>query len=320
MRISLLEPLGISEKLIKELAQPLIEAGHQFDYFTEKTTNPEELYERSKDSDIVIIANNPYPAEVINRLEKTKLINVAFTGVDHVDLSAAKAKGIKVANASGYSAQAVPELAIGLTLALYRSLLQGDRDIRKAEDFPGLVQGREIKGKTVGIVGTGSLGVNTARLFKAFGANLVGYNRSKNEEALNLGLEYLSLDDLLKQSDIVSVHLPLTDATRGIIGAEELALMKESAVLINVARGPIIDNEALAQALMEDKIAGAGIDVYDTEPPLASDYSLLQAKNTVLAPHVGFLTQEAMVHRAEIVFDNAMAFIDGREKNMIDLG
>lgn len=319
MRISLLEPLGVSNELIKEWAQPLIDQGHQFDYFMEKTTDFEELYQRSKDSDIVIIANNPYPAEVINRLENTKLIDVAFTGVDHVDLQAAKAKGIKVANASGYSAQAVPELAIALTLALYRSLIQGDQDVRKAEDFPGLVQGREIKGKTVGIVGTGALGINTARLFKAFGAKLIGYNRSQKQEAIDLGIEYKSLEELMKESDIISVHLPLTDETRGIIGVDELDLMKESAILINVARGPIIDNQALAQALNDDELAGAGIDVYDNEPPLASDYPLLHAKNAVLAPHVGYLTQEAMVQRAEIVFDNALSFIKGQEKNMINL-
>ncbi|AXY24837.1 hydroxyacid dehydrogenase [Suicoccus acidiformans] len=318
MKIALLEPLRVPDSLIEELAAPLEEAGHEFVYYPEKTTDPEELYQRSQDAEIVIIANNPYPAEVIERLEQTKLINVAFTGVDHVDQAAAKAKGIQIANASGYSAHAVPELVIGLTLALYRQIIAGDQDTRLGSQFEAPIQGQEIHGKKVGIIGTGSLGIEAARLYKAFGAELIGYNRSQKEAALDLGLEYKSLEEVMAESDIISIHLPQTEETKGLISKEQIARMKETAILINVARGPIVDNEALAEALNAGAIAGAGIDVYDSEPPLADDYPLLHSKNTVLTPHVGYLTDEAMVDRARIAFDNALKFSQGNPQNIVN--
>lgn len=316
MKIALLEPLRVPEARINELAQPLIDAGHEFTYYPDKTTDPNELYERSKDADIVMIANNPYPAEVIERLENTKFINVAFTGFDHVNSKASKDKGIAIANASGYATTAVAELALGLTLDLFRAITKGNDDIRNA-NFPGPFQGREIKGKTVGIVGTGHIGLETAKLFKAFGANLIGYNRSEKQESKDLGVELVELDELLQRADIVSVHLPLNDETRHLLNKDKLSLMKESAVIINVARGPIIDDAALADLLNEGKIAGAGIDVFDGEPPLPADYPLLSAKNAILTPHVGFLSDEAMELRAQIAFENTKAFIDGKPQNIV---
>ncbi|MFW3331282.1 2-hydroxyacid dehydrogenase [Aerococcus viridans] len=316
MKIALLEPLRVPEARINELAQPLIDAGHEFTYYPDKTTDPNELYERSKDADIVMIANNPYQAEVIERLENTKFINVAFTGFDHVNSKASKDKGIAIANASGYATTAVAELALGLTLDLFRAITKGNDDIRNA-NFPGPFQGREIKGKTVGIVGTGHIGLETAKLFKAFGANLIGYNRSEKQEAKDLGVELVELDELLQRADIVSVHLPLNDETKHLLNKDKLSLMKESAVIINVARGPIIDDAALADLLNEGKIAGAGIDVFDGEPPLPADYPLLSAKNAILTPHVGFLSDEAMELRAQIAFENTKAFIDGKPQNIV---
>ena len=316
MKIALLEPLRVPEARINELAQPLIDAGHEFTYYPDKTTDPNELYERSKDADIVMIANNPYPAEVIERLENTKFINVAFTGFDHVNSKASKDKGIAIANASGYATTAVAELALGLTLDLFRAITKGNDDIRNT-NFPGPFQGREIKGKTVGIVGTGHIGLETAKLFKAFGANLIGYNRSEKQEAKDLGVELVELDELLQRSDIVSVHLPLNDETKHLLNKDKLSLMKDSAVIINVARGPIIDDAALADLLNDGKIAGAGIDVFDGEPPLPADYPLLSAKNAILTPHVGFLSDEAMELRAQIAFENTKAFIDGKPQNIV---
>ncbi|KAF3306663.1 phosphoglycerate dehydrogenase-like enzyme [Aerococcus sp. 150760007-1] len=316
MKIALLEPLRVPEARINELAQPLIDAGQEFTYYPDKTTDPNELYERSKDADIVMIANNPFPAEVIERLENTKFINVAFTGFDHVNSKASKHKGIAIANASGYATTAVAELALGLTLDLFRAITKGNDDIRNA-NFQGPFQGREIKGKTVGIVGTGHIGLETAKLFKAFGADLIGYNRSEKQEAKDLGVELVELDELLQSADIVSVHLPLNDETRHLLNKDKLSLMKESAVIINVARGPIIDDSALADLLNEGKIAGAGIDVFDGEPPLPADYPLLSAKNAILTPHVGFLSDEAMELRAQIAFENTKAFIDGKPQNIV---
>lgn len=316
MLVKLLEPLRVPKELIDELAQPIKEMGHDFVYYDEKTTDPDELLTRSQDADVVMIANNPYPAEVIEKLDQLQLINVAFTGVDHVGLQAAAAKEIKVANAAGYSNQSVAEMVIGLTIDLYRHITTGDADIRK-KDFPGMIQGKEIKGKKVGIIGTGNIGLMTARLFKAFGAELIGYSRTEREEAKELGLEYVSLDDLLAQSDIVSIHLPMNEQTKGFLSKEKLSKMKSSAILINCARGPIIDNKALTELLNDGKIAGAGIDVFDMEPPLPLDYPLLDAKNAILTPHVAYLTDEAMVNRAHIAFDNTVSFLKGKPQNIV---
>ena len=144
-----------------------------------------------------------------------------------------------------------------------------------------------------------------------------GYNRSEKQEAKDLGVELVELDELLQSADIVSVHLPLNDETRHLLNKDKLSLMKESAVIINVARGPIIDDSALADLLNEGKIAGAGIDVFDGEPPLPADYPLLSAKNAILTPHVGFLSDEAMELRAQIAFENTKAFIDGKPQNIV---
>lgn len=318
MKIVLLEPLRVAAESIEIFAKPLVEQGHQFISYAERTVDVAELAKRTDDADIVIVANTPYPKEAFQKAKNLKLINVAFTGTDHVDVAFATENAIKVANASGYATQAVAELSIGLTMAVYRSITQGDKDIRQANDFPGLIQGKEIHGKTVGIVGLGEIGLATAKLFKAFGAKVIAYNRSQQQAALDLGIVYKELDDVLKESDIISIHLPLNDATKYLINAEKLALMKKSAILINVARGPIIDNQALADALNDGLIAGAGIDVFDNEPPLASDYPLLNAKNIVLTPHIGYLTDEAMLLRAQIVFDNVKAFINNQPQNLVN--
>ena len=318
MIIKLLEPLGVPNALIEKLASPLEKAGHEFVYYKEKTTDTKELAERSKDADIVMIANNPYPKEAFQQAKNLKLINVAFTGVDHVDQEAAKAQNIQIANAAGYSNTAVAELVLGLTLDVLRKISFGNQSVRLGEEV-SIIQGNEIKGKTVGIIGTGNIGLETARLFKAFGAKLIGYNRSEKEAAKELELEYLSLEDVLQRSDIVSIHLPLNNETTHLLSKEKLTLMKPEAILINAARGPIIDNEALANALNEGKIAGAGIDVFDMEPPIPNDYPLLHAKNALLTPHVGYLTDEAMVLRAQIAFDNVMAYINGEDKNIVSI-
>ena len=316
MIIKLLEPLGVPTSLIEELAAPLKEAGHEFVYYEEKTTDVAELSKRSEDADIVIIANNPYPKEAFENAADLKLINVAFTGVDHVDQAAAKDQKIQIANAAGYSNTAVAELVIGLTVDVLRKISFGNDSVRQGEAVQ-LYQGNEIKGKTVGIIGTGSIGLETAKLFKAFGANLIGYNRTEKEEAKALGLDYVSLDELLKTSDIVSVHLPLNEETENTLSREKLELLKPEAIMINAARGPIIDNAALADLLNDGKIAGAGIDVFDMEPPIPADYPLLSAKNAVLTPHVAYLTDESMVIRANIAFDNVEKFIEGNPQNIV---
>ncbi|WP_066828931.1 2-hydroxyacid dehydrogenase [Collinsella ihumii] len=318
MKIALLEPLGVSADRIAELARPLEEAGHTFTYYDTKTTDADELARRSADADVVMIANNPYPARVIEGADNLKMIAVAFTGIDHVELDACRERNIAVCNCAGYSDVSVAELTIGLTIDVLRRVAEGDAAARNGSTSAGLV-GREIHGRTVGIVGTGHIGIQAAKLFRAFGADVLGYARHKSYAAQEAGITFVGLDELLSRSDIVSLHLPLNDTTRKTFGADQFTQMKDGAVFINCARGAIVDNDALADALNSGHLAGAGIDVFDTEPPLDPSYKLLSANNVVLTPHVGFLTEEAMERRAVIEFDNVLAYLNGTPRNVCTL-
>ena len=318
MIIALLEPLGVPEETINELARPLIEAGHEFVYFDTKTTDAAELARRSEGAEVVMIANNPYPIEVVEGADTLKMIAVAFTGIDHVGLTACKQRGVEVRNCAGYSDVSVAELTLGLTIDVLRRVVEADAAVRGGQTSAGLT-GSEICGKTVGIVGCGKIGCAAGRLFRAFGARVLGYARHEHAEIAEAGIEQVSLEQLLAESDIVSLHMPLNDATRKTFGAEQIAQMKDGAVFINCARGAIVDNDALAEALNDGKLAGAGIDVFDMEPPIPADYALATAKNCVLTPHVAFLTHEAMQRRAKIEFDNVLAYVNGEPKNVCTL-
>src|SRR5699024_4230517 len=276
----------------------------------------EVLKERVKDTDVLIIANSPLEGEVIRAAKNLKMLSVAFTGVDHVDLEACKEKGVLVSNAAGYSTPAVVELAFGLMISIFRNIVPLDKVTRGGGSKDGYGQ-REIYGKTLGVVGTGDIGSDVAEVGLAFGCDVIAYNRSENKDLKSKGVKYVDIKDLLKESDIVTIHLPLTDETKEFIDKEKLELMKEDAILVNAARGPIIDNKALAETLNEGKIAGAGIDVFDIEPPLDTDNPLLSAKNTVVAPHIGFASEEAMVRRAKIVFENISSWEKDKPQNVI---
>lgn len=315
MNISLLEPLGIPAEKVKEYGEALKREGHRFTYHDTVTTDVEELKRRTAGQDIVMIANHPYPDEVIRSADRLKMIAVAFTGIDHVGMTACRERNITVCNCAGYSNESVAELAVGMAIGLYRKLTECDRAVRNGGASAGLA-GLEISGKTVGIVGCGKIGYRTAQLFRAFGAKVLVYARHERQEWGQEGFVFCDVDSLLAESDIVSLHLPLNEETRGFLSAERIGKMKRSAILINCARGPVVDNEALARALAEGKVAGAAIDVFDTEPPLFPDYCLCKSPNTLLTPHVAFLTREAMIRRAEIAFGNVRAFLAGTPENV----
>lgn len=316
MKVVLLEPLAIDNETLNELSNKLINMGHEFKAYDTVEKDSQVLKERVKDADILIIANNPLNGEVIRAAKNLKYIAIAFTGYDHVDLEACKEKGIQVSNAQGYATEAVAELTLTMMISLLRNVLDCNEVIRKEGTKAGLV-GNELNGKTVGIVGTGAIGLRTAEILKAFHCNLIGYSRSESPKAKKLGIQYVSLDELLSTSDIVSLHLPLNEKTQGLISKEKIALMKKSALLINTARGPVVDSSALAKALNNGEIAGAGVDVFETEPPIASDHPLFHAKNIITTPHVAFATEESMVKRANIVFDNVYSWLEGEQKNKV---
>ncbi len=313
MKIVQVESLGVSKQELDDAKLEFEKLGHQYIYYSDIPQNEDELISRMKDADIVNISNIRLTAKAIESCPNLKYLNVAFTGVDHVDLECCKKHGIKVSNAAGYSTEAVSELAVGLAVALMRNFSQMDSNTRKLSNRNNYL-GTELCGKTVGIVGTGAIGLATARIFKAFGCKIIAYSRTqKNID----GITYTTLDELFAKSDIISLHIPANPQTKGLISNDLLAKMKDTAIIINTARGPVMDNAALAELLKAGKIAGAGIDVYETEPPLPENHPLLSAPNTILLPHVGYASKEAMQKRFVIVKSNLHSYLQGKQENVI---
>ena len=212
MKIVVMEPLGVKMELINALAAPLQAAGHDFVYYTEKDTDQTKLLARVQQADIIMLANQPLSAEIINACPNLKMLSVAFTGVDHIALAACRERGIAVCNAAGYSTNAVAELTFGLAISVIRNIVPCDARCRQAGTKDGLV-GFELFGKTFGVVGTGAIGSRVAKLAAAFGCRVLAYSRTPKAELQADGVSYVSLDELLAASDFVSLHVPLTDAT-----------------------------------------------------------------------------------------------------------
>lgn len=317
MRIVLLEPLAIDEEKLNLLSLKLKNKGHEFIYYNTRTEEKNELIKRAAGAQVVILSNIPFTGEIINACPELKMISVAFTGVDHIDMQACRERGIVVCNAAGYSTHSVAELTFGLILSVMRKVIECNAATRAGGTKNGLI-GNEIFGKTLGIVGTGAIGLRVAEIGKAFGLKILAYSRSQKESAINMGISYVDLDTLLSVSDIVTLHVPLTAETKGLINEERIAKMKPGSILINTARGPIVDSAALARALCEHRIAGAGVDVFEMEPPLPKDHVLFSAPNVVLTSHVAFATREAFERRAKIVFDNILLWLEGRPQNVMN--
>jgi D-isomer specific 2-hydroxyacid dehydrogenase NAD-binding len=316
MKITLLNSLEVKEEIILDNKNKLEKLGHEFNYYDSLAKDDDEIIERLKDSDIAIITNKPLSSNVICNCKNLEMIDVAFTGVDHVNLDSVKENGITLLNASGYSDDSVAELVIGLTIAVMRRFNENRKNI--FDDENNSLMGETLKGKKFGIVGTGNIGIKLIELLQVFGCDILAYSRTEKEDVKAMGVKYVDLDTLLKESDIVSLHIPNNNQTKGFLGKDELDKMKDNAILINCARGSVVDNDYLAKLLNEDKLR-AGIDVFDMEPPLPKDYPLRNAKNVILTNHVAFYTKEAMENRAEIVFDNIYQYLDGNVINEIKL-
>ena len=264
----------------------------------------------------LVTVDTPVPGRLM-RGSNLKMISVSFTGYEFIDLDAARDSGVAVSNVPGYASQSVAEMAVLLTLGLLRKLKQSDFLVREVrwEEAP---RGFELAGRTVGIVGTGHCGMATARLFSAFGCRLLGYSRTENEKFTTMGGRYMKLDALLAASDIVSLHLPLNADTGNFIDYSQLGTMKETALLINTARGGLVNQTALARALENGIIAGAGLDVFSSEPPPIGQ-RILYAPNTLFTPHSGYRTHEALRRKVDATFENIRAFREGRILNRVDL-
>ncbi|MEF9959252.1 MAG: 2-hydroxyacid dehydrogenase [Cellulosilyticaceae bacterium] len=313
MKLVIIEPLGVKEDKLLTLAQATLGQDLEVVYYDTRTTDSEELIARGKDADIIAVSNLPLSRVVIEGCPNLKLLAVAFTGVDHIALDACRERAITVCNCCGYSNAAVTDLVFGMIVSLYRNLIPCNEVVRNHGTKDGLV-GFELEGKKFGIVGTGAIGMRVAKVAAAFGCEVYAYSRTVKETP---DVTYTDLDTLLKTCDIVSLHVPLTPATTHLINTEKLALIQPHAVLINTARGPVVDTKALADALSNHQIAGAGIDVFDVEPPVPSDHPLFGAPNVIVTPHIAFATVEALEKRAVIMLDNIKHYLEGSPQNII---
>ena len=313
MKLSILEPLGVEKEKFLDMAEKVLGDRVEITYYDNRVEDIETLIERSKDAEIVVLSNFQYRKDVIEKCPNLKMICVAFTGVDHVDIDYCKDRGITVCNCAGYSTVAVADLVFGLLINIYRNIVECNIVTRKGGTKNGLV-GFELEGKKFGVIGTGAIGMRVANIAKAFGCEVYAYSRTVKE---GKEIKYVDLNTLLSTCDVISLHVPLNENTKGLINEENIKLMKKNAVLINTARGPVVDSKALSDALKNNIILGAGIDVFEIEPPIPVDHVLFDAPNLIVTPHVAFATKESMVKRAEIVFDNIDKYINGSSQNVI---
>jgi phosphoglycerate dehydrogenase-like enzyme len=252
-----------------------------------------------------------FTRELFDALTDLRIIAQTGNHAYHIDLAAAEARGVVVGRATGGFSTGAAELAIGLAMALMRRIPAMDRQVRAGIWRPPLTQ--VLHGKTLGIVGLGHVGRHVARIARALEMRVLAWGpRLTDEAAASVGVERTELDDLLRHADVVSVHATLAPESRGLIDRRRLDLMKPSAYLINTARGPIVDEAALIEALSEQRIAGAGLDVFDREP-LAADHPLIRLPNVVLTPHIGWPTDEAYARFADAAADVLIAYLEGRD-------
>lgn len=302
MKIVFLEPLGLTVEAIEKACDNLKKQGHEVVVYPDR--RPELNIERAAGADVVIESNMPLRKEFFDACPDLKMLSIAFTGLDHIDIDECKRRGITVMNAAGYSTEAVAEETICMMIGLYRYIIENDSITRGCKGT-AMIPGREIAGKTVGIIGMGAIGQRTAALTQAFGCKVIAWNRTPKQVS---GVTFVDKETLLKESDIVALHIALNNETRDFLTAKDFVLMKPTAVIVNAARGPVINTNDLAEALKKGIIAGAALDVYDGEPPLNNDNPLLSAPNTMLLPHIGFATKEAFETRLKIVIDNVLKF------------
>ncbi len=272
----------------------------------------EELLQVIGEYDAVIVrGRTKITAAVLEAGQNLKVVGRAGVGVDNIDLEAAKARGVTVVNAPQASTNAVAELAIGLMFALARRIPEADAGMKRGEWLKKKLLGTELHGKTLGVIGMGRIGSRVGALAKALGMRVVGYDPLiPAEEIARRGAEPLAnLDDLYAQADVITLHVPLTPNTRGMIGQEAFAKMKRGVFLICAARGGVIDEEALFEALESGQVGGAGLDVFATEPPGASP--LVTHPRVVATPHIGAQTQEAQTRVAEDIATEVLAALKG---------
>ena len=291
-------------------------------------TAADQIIARAKNASVLLTNKTPLTAETIGQLPELKYIGVLATGVNVVDLDAAKRAGVVVTNVPGYSGDAVAQHVFALLLALTNRVAEHDREVHaggggdsggggwvNCPDFSfTLGPITELAGKTLGIVGAGDIGRRIARIGEAFGMNILIHSRTERD--MGVPAEWVGIDDLFTQSDVITLHAPLTDQTHHLVNADRLGLMKRSAFLVNTGRGPLLDEQAVADALASGQIAGAAVDVLTTEPP-AADNPLLTAPNCLITPHNAWAAVEPRHRLMRIAADNLQAFQNGKPVNVV---
>lgn len=284
-------------------------------------TKPNEVLQRAKDADVLITNKTVLNKEIISQLTHVKYIGVIATGYNVVDVAAAKEKGIVVTNVPGYSTASVAQHVFSLLLEITARVGHHDQTVKSGRwsssldfcywDYPLM----ELADKTFGVLGYGRIGKQTAVIAKAFGMNVIAYDRGRtNHDGI---VEKVSLPQLFTQSDIISLHVPLSDDTREIINKNSLSMMKEGVILINTSRGPLINESDLAQALLSKKVKAAGLDVLTQEPP-AADNPLIPLDNCLITPHIAWAPIEARERLLHIAADNLKKFQEGIEQNRVN--
>ena len=313
MNIVFLEPLGMCACTLDNVCKPLKDAGHSITVYNDRDENEETLISRGKDAEVIIVSNIPLRKSFFDACPNIKMISVAFTGTDHIDMDECRRKNITVCNAAGYSTQAVAELAIGMIISTYRKIVGGDSIIRVGGDRQNFL-GTQMSGKTIGIIGAGAIGQRVAQLAHAFGCKVIAWNRTPKSIE---NIRFVDKETLLRTSDIISLHIPLNQETTGFIGTPEFEMMQSHAILINTARGPIINQESLYNALRKGMIAGAATDVYTQEPPLPASSELFNAPNLLMLPHMGYATKESFAERLKIVVANVEMWLKNTPQNLV---
>jgi len=259
-----------------------------------------ELLEKVKEADALVVrSRTQVDVDVIRAGSKLKVIARYGVGLDNIDTKAAKEAGIPVVNAAAAPGQSVAEHTIALMLAVLRKIPVGDAGLRKGQWLKKSLAGKTLNGKTLGIVGTGAIGQIVAKIAMAFGAEVIGYDVIQYEEVLKMGIKYVRFEDLLAQSDVITIHVPLLPSTAKMFNEEAFKKMKRDAILINTSRGGVIDQSALYFALKSGKLGGAGLDVYEKEPP--GEDPLFELDNVVGTPHIAGQTIEAQKAIGEII-------------------
>lgn len=314
MKVVVVDHVYLEDQHIQKLR-----AMGELQVFGDPPGSDEELKERIRGADIVIVGWSNLTKKIIDSAQSLKMISIWATTCHYVDLEATSQRGIVVTHVPGYGTEAVAEHVFALLLAAIRKLLLADTHVREGKFDWRPFRGTELAGKTIGIVGTGAIGCRVGEIAKGFGMRILGCDIQPNvKKAQEIEMKYVDLQTLLRESDVVSLHLTLTPKTERLVGRREIAMMKNGAVIINTSQGKVMDENALADALGWGKISYAGLDVFEQEPSGRGN-PLFKLENTVLTPHVGFHTLEAVKRCTDICIDNVTKYLEGRPQNICAL-